>query len=86
MKSKHTRGPWVVSGNDVVVNHVDECLVIARVEPQGDETSSNASLIAAAPDMYAAIRRYFSMLDDPMADLTAVREDMAATLKKADGR
>lgn len=55
MESKHTRGTWVVSGDDVVVNHVNECLVIARVEPQGEETVSNAALIAAAPDMYAAL-------------------------------
>jgi hypothetical protein len=63
-ETKHTPGPWTV--NDQVAR--EDCLYIeaARVgvatvysdnTPTVDESRANARLIAAAPDMLAALKR-----------------------------
>ena len=65
-ESKHTPGPWTRSGSeenfggDVFVYGADR-RSIARVfspfaDDGGDTRSATAALIAAAPDLYAALR------------------------------
>lgn len=62
----HTPGPWRVTANADVVLAKDEAIVIAWVSSPdsyegGDAASmANARLIAAAPEMYAALKRIVS--------------------------
>ncbi len=58
MTDKHTPGPWITQGDTyVTVNS----LIIAHCKQSGhitlDETIANAHLIAAAPDLLAALER-----------------------------
>lgn len=46
---KHTSGPWVSSSSTIVIAPNMGCHNL-------EEATANASLIAAAPDMYEALR------------------------------
>jgi hypothetical protein len=50
---KHTPGPWTIdgahSGSEIIAEHGD---IVAFVY---EDNAANAALIAAAPDMYAAL-------------------------------
>lgn len=59
--SAHTPGPWYYRENDALIIAPDKRNPknnwhIAYLRPQGVETPANARLIAAAPDMLAALR------------------------------
>lgn len=89
--SKHTLGPWIVddSGDGEYevwapnVNTTDAIVTLGMSE----EDAANAHLIAAAPEMYEALRELCDecdhMRDDFMRSL--VRHARAA-LAKAEGR
>lgn len=88
MQTKHTPGPWAVeSDTDIVSDSGD--FVASCHEPGSDVSTAreyaNARLIAAAPDLLAALQ---AIMDDPDAvdhilHLDAVAAD--AAIAKATG-
>ena len=76
--TKHTPGPWPIQSHE-------NRLYVGPVEIDGDddEDLANARLIAAAPDMLAALRA----LDDVNLDVGGVRlrEIVDAAIDKAEG-
>ena len=54
--SKHTPGPWYPISGDIYKDIGDTRHLVAQCEGWGEETQHNARLIAAAPDMLAALR------------------------------
>ena len=61
--TKHTPGPWEVVGSRIctVANDIER-ITLAKTEPGGafamsEQQEANATLLAAAPAMYAALRR-----------------------------
>lgn len=61
--SKHTPGPWTVRGHAIEHDfpETDETMVVGYVEdngPSGPEAAANARLIAAAPDLLAALESF----------------------------
>ena len=63
-ETKFTPGPWYVGGNGGFINQLQIEPTIGCVYGAGDELKANAHLIAAAPDLFAALERVESMRDD----------------------
>lgn len=61
MNTTHTPGPWSVGGSAGLVNQISILPCIGVVYGAGDEIKANAALIAAAPDMYEALK---DLVDD----------------------
>ena len=71
--NEHTSGPWSANLNGLsrdkqdapqwTVGKICECLVILPNRSKPDETEANAHLIAAAPDMLAALKQVFVEMD-----------------------
>ena len=90
---KFTPGPWSVQArlcNMIDVTHSNTqkgaithslCRVQARVS-WVEEATANAHLIAAAPDMYAALKRAAALL---VGNSTSLADEIRAALKKAEG-
>ena len=81
----YTKGEWksdqfrqVVSESKVI------CFIGLRGHIEDDEDASNANLIAAAPDMYEALKA-INAAKDPFNDVTIIR-NMVNALRKAEGR
>jgi len=71
-ESKHTPGPWhadpLGNGTRVFSWEGPDDYLIAELGDQGNETAANAALIAAAPDMYEALRALVSAFESREAD------------------
>lgn len=52
--SKHTPGPWHLEHHEVHAG--DGCEFIAYFDPRAETGRANARLIAAAPEMFEALR------------------------------
>ena len=92
---KFTPGPWEVDRrrmdlHDFVVKGDDDC-EIAYVDcyevENIKETQANAHLIVAAPDMYAALKEVFELLEEhePNWYLRGHYNRMTKALAKAEG-
>ncbi len=100
----HTPGPWRVDDTGARIVSEPPPLVyigvayapvwspapLAETDPKTTEWEANARLMAAAPDMLAALRRVERWLHDP-AELEAVNElellaVVRAAIAKAEGR
>jgi hypothetical protein len=86
MSGKHTPGPWRASRKSVFVNDIHN-RVVAEVVDRKDSREANAHLLAAAPDLLAALqaaRKWLVVNDDSrcQSDLKAVE----AAIAKAEGR
>jgi len=61
MNTKHTPGPWSVHGSYIGAGNKRSMKVVATVanmpsdEMSPDEVAANAALVAAAPDLLAAL-------------------------------
>lgn len=85
----HTPGPWHILGDfdaDVSVEIAESSdIAIAEISPIGEEWSAeeiaNAHLIAAAPELLAALKRCSPLLEPHTAALQA-----KAAIAKAEGR
>ena len=67
--AKHTPGPWEVVGSRIctVANDIER-ITLAKTEPGGafamsEQQEANATLLAAAPAMYEALKGMVSMYD-----------------------
>jgi len=85
-KAKHTPGPWNATeldgparGHRISIHNVDTGDYVAQVNYPADPTAAaNAALIAAAPELLAALRLFDTDKED-FLDLLAVHaEDVAA--------
>lgn len=91
MNARHTPGPWDILGSVSLMNLdvVYGSGRIAMMECENDEISdgelfANAALIAAAPDLLAALRLAVDTLSPPRnAEETAAVAAARAALRKA---
>jgi len=90
---RYTPGPWHVSstGTDVIgpprvpnTTGAKARVIAVMSNAAFAECEANAHLIAAAPDLYAALKRFLSA-DEP-TDAAAEIEMAEAALRKAEGR
>lgn len=85
--SKHTPGPWVLSrarhNNSLFVRESrNPCATaVARIGITHVDHDANARLIAAAPELYEALRGVLRVADRATVEFDAAR----AALAKADG-
>jgi hypothetical protein len=83
--SGHTPGPWIVDAyGDVTANGEDVAHVVSYYGV--DECIANARLIAAAPEMLAALRGFLAEFGDKTdnnANVRAAREAIAKTEGRA---
>jgi hypothetical protein len=97
MSAQHTPGPWHVDLYDAAgVDGVDGCRVAITGFGEDDTDQANARLIAAAPDMLAALEDAPTMskyhgqrgfeADRFIADYEAWRVKARAAIAKAEGR
>lgn len=92
--SAHTRGQWIVpdGGWQPTICTADGGWLIARVTDTGAEAEANAALIAAAPDMLAALFLFADLpTDTPPPGITptawqAALDAAQAAIAKAEGR
>ncbi len=93
MTSKHTPGPWVYDMRDdgsMEVHNVDYSMFIAKRHKMNDrdEAVANARLIAAAPDLLAALEFVAKLMHADVtpkgkADYSVVRDAIAAARGEA---
>jgi len=67
MESSHTPGPWIAEGKTVKAISHGKRFKVARIDgrqitEQGNE--ANARLVAAAPELLAALRNLLSLLNE----------------------
>lgn len=100
MATKHTPGPWQTAmrqGDDwdsVVclpdrVHEICQCFHRGRSLAYKEECEANANLIAAAPEMYDALKQAKEFVEDlqlPDAEWGRVLDLLVATIAKAEGR
>ena len=88
---KHTPGPWTYEEE---AYHMEQVFgpkgLIAQVVGDSAETCANAILIAAAPDLLAALERLLGSTkrgnaDDHEADCRCVIHEASAAIAKAKG-
>lgn len=88
MKDKHTEGPWEIQGDTYVTIN---SLIIAHCKQDGhaslNEAMANARLIAAAPDLLAALERARYGLSNYMTqrDKLVLISDIEAAISRARG-
>lgn len=95
MEAKHTEGPWSIRSfaNSYSIESVNDIEVAATTDPadagvSDDEAAANANLIAAAPDLLAALVDAQALLRShpetvTAADRQAALDSIAAVLAKA---
>ncbi len=93
MTTQHTPGPWFVNGpwNIQADTHTEIPVIVAHITPMRGEWASareaNATLIAAAPDLLAALQRSLNWLSSYPGGLAHNTWEQAhAAIAKAEGR
>lgn len=98
MKSKHTPGQWKVS--DTSITNAEDTICIAVIETDGgyeapaEERQANAALIAAAPELLAAVELLHAATVRVQAELTtaalvelcAAQDVASSAIAKAKGQ
>jgi hypothetical protein len=83
----HTPGPWEINGELVVCDQAGNEICLPAIGAQLTECKENARLIAAAPDLLAALKEYLNYCGDfkgtPMAQLNG---EARTAIAKAEGR
>ena len=98
MEAKHTPGPWKINGS-LITSQAAMALTVASAYPPKvgnaprdmDERDANARLIAAAPDMRAALGRVVLVLGERSIlhkddEVWAMYSEVVAAIAKAEGR
>ena len=83
-KQAHTPGPWQQDGQYIAAQGVDEYIVTCH----GADGSANARLIAAAPELLAALRKIVAACEAVTIGTDAVADPLAIALSaiaKAEG-
>lgn len=64
--SQHTPGPWTVESDQTTVSMGGQCVIVAPAPDTAsrEECIANARLIAAAPELYRALRELIAEADD----------------------
>jgi hypothetical protein len=91
-RAKHTSGPWYTRHGQISSETsahgctIANCNATAKGISQA-EVDANARLIAAAPEMFEALKRLTAWHGNPgsLADLDGARETARAALAKAEG-
>jgi len=89
MESKHTPGPWSVTGNEIIKAKGIPMLLATVNNSEGAklngyDTEANAKLIAAAPELLWSLKQLLSMSEDaPILYKREVRELATKAIKKA---
>ena len=94
--TKHTPGPWEVVGSRIcTVANDKERITLAKTEPGGafamsEQQEANATLLAAAPAMYALLKRAAISLQEYCAEINGDMNDslaceIEATIAQAEG-
>jgi hypothetical protein len=90
---KHTPGPWISSGTRILVANLEAIHTIARAQKEiayghslpKREAEANARLLAAAPDLFAALERLRSVAGGFEEDsLEAALDQALEALAKAE--
>ena len=93
--NKHTPGPWEVVGSRIcTVANDKERITLAKTEPGGtfamsEQQEANATLLAAAPAMYEALKlltRVVQSYENPMNIVTSAQLDALKAIAIAEGR
>ena len=92
MKTEHTKGPWEIEtkGSRHFIDGADQ-LTVAYVDRAGvrdrQEIEANARLIAAAPDLLAALIEMLAASEKPTHErwFSNVRSHAIAAISKAEG-
>lgn len=89
--TQHSSGPWMVKGGNVIENESGVNIAKAWMTDR-EEECANARLIAAAPELLAALKSIKEWLDEPI-DYQNLPQQIAwangvakATIAKAEGR
>ncbi len=92
--SEHTPGPWIYTkGSDDGVRHissrdpdaVSELFCDERYYPSCSDNDADWSLIAAAPDLYEAVKEYIAWGAMTGSDRDLFDEKFRAAIAKAEG-
>jgi len=87
-----TPGPWKVqrydNGNSYAISPVGSAKVIAKLQSKTFDNKANAHLIAAAPEMYEALKEIYQLLEkhEPHWYLRKHYNLVAKALAKAEGK
>jgi len=73
----HTPGPWRVNAHDICAGSDAVAGVYGTTGYAPEEAQANARLIAAAPDLLAALRLYVRLDDDRRAGCQITADDWA---------
>lgn len=82
----HTPGPWTYYHTGWLVyagKLIADCGRSGELSP--DEMRANANLIAAAPDLLAALKRLLSATEQNLGDIHDAEEQARAAIAKATG-
>jgi len=89
--SQHTPGPWTVDGNHFQIwandgeNAVASVYSTASPEPMASEARANARLIAAAPDLLAALEDSLTVIRLMGCDMSNFSNSCAALARAKGG-
>jgi hypothetical protein len=92
---RHTPGPWSFDGDYVESLDLLKPLSVATLADCGHSTEGNGILIAAAPELLAALKDAYDALDYAQAQadsddhrwhLTGCRRKIKPVIDKAEGR
>ena len=85
MNTQHTPAPWTVDGYhsdhyasfSVKAGGRGVCAISSNIKRPGTESAANASLIAAAPDLLAALRNAVEIIESTGLDASIQRAAIA---------
>lgn len=84
---KFTQGPWIVEDGYAVVSEQGDYIASCSDIDSGKSTKeANANLIAAAPDIYEALRLMVQLATAEVHIGRAVLDSANAALAKAEGK
>jgi hypothetical protein len=95
--TEHTKGPWVATGDNFVVSYSGNGKAVANCyedtpDHREGECAANARLIAAAPDLLAALKELHQAVGEAAIDnepnewVLAAHRAAFTAIAKAEGR